>query len=313
MNNTVAYVYLSLAMLIAGSAVVAGKIMVERMPVFLAAELGLLVSLLVLLPLTFWVRRECLIRNIQTNLLLLAQALCGVVLYRLFFFWGLNHTTAVAGGLISSAAPVIIALLAVVLLGEAWSVRRMGGALCVAAGLVAVNAYPFIVGGGSGQQSVQGNALIFAAVLSEAAFSVMSKARCQSMSATYRTCMLAVFAFVCLLPFALYDAMFYDLRQMDSLTAACLVYYGVFVSFLSYVFWFRGIALVPAGTAASFTGLVPLGSFLLSWWLLREPVHSVHFVGLAGVLGGIGLSCMPVRSKKTLVPTDTTVVESEPV
>ena len=51
--QTRAYGFLALAMIIAGSAVVAGKCMVAAMPVFLAAELGISVSLLILLPLSF--------------------------------------------------------------------------------------------------------------------------------------------------------------------------------------------------------------------------------------------------------------------
>ena len=43
-----AWICLSLAMSIAGSAVVAGKLLVGRLPVFLAAELGLGVGLLVM-------------------------------------------------------------------------------------------------------------------------------------------------------------------------------------------------------------------------------------------------------------------------
>ena len=48
-----AYLFLATAMSIAGSAVVAGKCMVASMPIFLAAELGIFVSLLILLPLAF--------------------------------------------------------------------------------------------------------------------------------------------------------------------------------------------------------------------------------------------------------------------
>ncbi len=289
--NTVPYVYLALAMIIAGSAVVVGKLMVQSLPVFLAAELGIFVGLLFLLPLTFLKRRERMRHDLRTNLILLAQAVCGIVLYRVFIFWGLQYTTAAAGGLISSAAPVIIALLAFFMLKEALNGRRMAGVICVAAGLLSVNLQPFLTHSPQGADALKGNLLVFAAVLCEAAFSVMSKLQCAKMSALYRTTLVSLYAFLCLLPFALYDAGHYDIMTIDAASVLCIVYYGFFVSFLSYVFWFKGIATVAAGTAASFTGFVPLSSIFLAWGVLREPVSAVHFAGLACILAGIFLSC----------------------
>ena len=286
-----AYGYLSLAMIIAGSAVVAGKLMVATLPVFLAAELGIVVGLLFLLPLTFVIRRETVVYDLRSSLILLSQAVCSVVLYRVFIFWGLHYTSAAAGGLISSAAPVVIALMAVFLLREHLNGRRVAGVLCVAAGLLAVNLYPFLVNSSQGMSTLLGNGLVFAAVLCEAAFSVMSKLACKPMSALYRTTVVTLYAFVCLLPFAAFDAMHYDVARIDIVSVLCIVYYGFFVSFLSYVFWFKGIAAVPAGIAASFTGFVPLSSIFLSSFILREPLTGMHFIGLAGILAGIFLSC----------------------
>ena len=52
-----AWISLALAMSIAGSAVVAGKLLVGSLPVFLAAEMGLGAGLLIMLPM-LWVRKE---------------------------------------------------------------------------------------------------------------------------------------------------------------------------------------------------------------------------------------------------------------
>lgn len=363
MNKTLmAYIYLALAMAIAGSAVVAGKLMVATLPVFLAAELGLAVGLVFLLPLTFLLRRESLQLDLKTNLSLLAQAVCGIVLYRVFTFWGLQYTSAAAGGLISSAAPVIIALLAFFLLRETLNGRRIAGTICVVAGLLAVNLSPFLTAtegmpeasGVHALQALKGNALVFVAVLCEAAFAVMTRKACgqgkavennrqtkqgnrgnqvqdkeacgqgadsklnrlngqneaagqakseateqagghKPMSALYRTTLVTLYAFLCLLPFAVRDAMHHNVMSSDLTTVLCIVYYGFFVSFLSYVFWFKGISVIPAGIAASFTGLVPLTGIILSWLILREPLNVLHIAGLGGVLVGILLSCLPEK------------------
>ena len=295
-----ACLYLSLAMIIAGSAVVVGKMTVTVLPVFLAVELGIGVGLLFLLPLTFLIRRETPVFDARTNLVLLAQALCGIVLYRAFIFWGLCSTSAAAGGLISSAAPVVIVAGAFLVFGESLSGRRVAGVLCVVAGLLAVNLQPLLASSsenaGTLFGSVVGNGLIFIAVMCESAFSILSKAPCKPMTALYRTTVVTSYAFVCLLPLAVHDAADFDMRNIDADIVACVAYYGFFVSFLSYVFWFKGIARVPAGIAAAFTGLVPPSGIVLSWHILHEPVSAVHIVGLICILAGIALSCLPERT-----------------
>jgi len=288
-----AYIFLAMAMSIAGSAVVAGKFLVSSIPVFLATELGIFVSLLILLPLAYLRSGKQTRLDGRTHLLLLAQAICGVVLYRVFTFWGLKYTSAAAGGLISGAAPALIALMAFLLLRERMPYSRLAGTVCVSAGIIVVNLLPFLNDSAQAANALRGNFLVLAAVICEALFSIMSKPQCRPMSAMFRTAMVSLYAFICLLPCALYDLLRYDFCTMDMPSLLCIGYYGVFVSFLSYVFWFKGIATVPAGVAASFTGFVPVSSVFLSWLVLNEQILAPHWFGLFFVLGGICISCKP--------------------
>lgn len=138
-----AWIYLALAMSIAGSAVVAGKLLVGSLPVFLAAEMGLGAGLLIMLPM-LWVRKEPGGLDRRTHATLALQALCGIALYRVFTFEGLRFTSAASAGLMSSAAPAVIGLLAWGLLRERPPLRRIGGIACVSLGLVAINISPFL-------------------------------------------------------------------------------------------------------------------------------------------------------------------------
>lgn len=287
-----AYSHLALAMCIAGSAVVAGKLMVASMPVFLAAALGLFASLVVQLPLTFLYYGERIPRDAAAHAHLLMQAVFGVVLYRGFIFWGLQHTTAAAGGLISSATPVCIALMAMLFLGERMNRRGALGVACVVAGLLAVSMGPGLGHLEAGESALLGNGLVLMAVISEAFFAVMSRAQGGSMSPLGRTTMVSAYAFLCLLPFALHDAQGFAFAGLDVVSLVCIAYYGVVVSFLSYLLWFSGIAVVQAATAASFTGLVPLSSIVLSGVILHEQITPAHVVGVTCVVAGICLSCV---------------------
>lgn len=301
-KHWLAWMYLALAMSIAGSAVVAGKLLVVSLPVFLAAELGLGAGLLIMLPM-LWLRKEKGVLDRRTHATMALQALCGIALYRVFTFEGLRYTSAASAGLMSSAAPAVIGLLAWGLLHERPPLRRIMGIACVSMGLVAINVSPFLAEHGAvGQaatgleadwlwRSLLGNGLVLAAVLGEAAFSVLSKARCCAMSPLRRTTIVSLYAFAMLLPVALSDAQHYDFSGLSGMALGCIVYYGAAVSYLSYVLWFKGIALVPASAAAAFTGLVPLSGVALSWLVLGEQILWTHMAGLACVTTGIWLSC----------------------
>ena len=145
--------------------------------------------------------------------------------------------------------------------------------------------------GGEAWRTLLGNGLVLAAVLCEAAFSVLSKARCCPMSPLRRTTIVSFYAFIILLPMTLFEARNFDFTSLSASAIWGLAYYGAAVSYLSYVLWFRGIAQVQASAAAAFTGLVPLSGVALSWLVLGEQILWTHLAGLACVTAGIWLSC----------------------
>lgn len=298
-----AWICLALAMSIAGSAVVAGKLLVGKLPVFLAAELGLGVGLLVMLPQLF-ARCETAPLGGRTHATLVLQALCGIVLYRVCTFEGLRFTSAASAGLMSSAAPVMIGLLSWAFLREQPPLRRIAGILCVSLGLLVLNLTPLLVGMDAGGPAVHGwrmllgNGLVLAAVLCEAAFSVLSKAECRPMSALRRTTLVSLYAFLMLLVPAVLDARKCSPGAFDGATLGAVIYYGVAVSYFSYVLWFKGIVAVPASAAAAFTGLVPLSGVALSWLVLGERLLWTHLAGLACVVAGLWLSCSAAEKKR---------------
>ncbi|WP_395017855.1 EamA family transporter [Robinsoniella peoriensis] len=73
---------------------------------------------------------------------------------------------------------------------------------------------------------------------------------------------------------------------MDLSSVICVIYYGFFVSFLSYVLCFKGIEKVPASNAAVFTSMVPVSSIVLSAVVLKETVMGNIWLDWGVLLGG---------------------------
>lgn len=291
------YLYLSGAMFISGSAVVVSKIMIGSLPTFLATELSIIIGMLFLIPLLIFIKKEPIQTDLKTNGVLLSQALFGVFFYRIFTFWGLRYTTAANSGLITSASSVIVALLAFFFLKEKLSRQQILGIILVTIGLLAINLYPFFNNNIDGAVSMKGNTLILLAVLCEALFSILSKVTCKPISALYRTTTITFYAFVLLLPFSIYDGLQYDWTKMDISSIFCVFYYGTFVSFLSYVFWFKGIEKVPASSAAVFASIVPVSSIALSALVLKESILPVHIIVLVCIISGI-MASVKISTKR---------------
>jgi drug/metabolite transporter (DMT)-like permease len=290
-----AYINLALAMFISGSAVVVNKMMVTALPVFLAAELGILAGLVILIPFTFGVLKCEWKYDVRTYLVLFLQAFCGVFLYRIFTFIGLKSTTAVSSGLITSAAPVLVLLFAWVLLKERITFRQLIALGCTMAAILLVNLSAVTAAQGCG--AIGGNLLIMAAVVCEALFSILSKVKCRPVTAICKTTIIVIDAFLLLLPLSIRDALGFDFSTISMRTVLCIAYYGVFVTFLSYVFWFWGIENTRAGDAAPFTSIVPISSMLLSVVLLHERLLPLHIISLIFVIAGIWISCSEGRGR----------------
>ncbi len=286
-----AYFDITLAMFISGSAVVVSKMMVSSLPTFLATELGIFIGMLILLPLTFLVKKESIPLDGYTHAVLLAQALCGIVLYRIFTFIGLKYTSAATSGLITSASPIMIVLLAYFILKEKLSLHHITGVIFVFIGLLTINLYTYF-SSGAVDGSIKGNLLIMLAVICEALFSILSKAKCKPISSLCRTTIIVFYAFMLLLPFAIHDATTYSISTVSLQNILCVLYYGVFVSFLSYLLWFKGIEKVSASHGAVFTSVVPVSSILLSAILLKENILPIHIISLIFIIIGIWIACL---------------------
>ena len=126
MKIKMAYVQLSLGMILAGSSVVTGKILINNIPVFFSQFLSLGIAFVCILPFV-WILEG---NPFKTNLIkkdmiyLFLQALSGMFLFRIFLLEGLKRTTALESGIITSTTPLILALLSVLFLKE--SINRNG-------------------------------------------------------------------------------------------------------------------------------------------------------------------------------------------
>ncbi|MBI1845912.1 MAG: DMT family transporter [Candidatus Rokubacteria bacterium] len=275
-------------MALVGSSIVVGKTLVERCPVFLLGTLRFAVASLVLVPVVVVARRGGPAPRVRDLAVLALQAFAGIFAFNALLLSGLRYTSAAEAGIVTSTTPALGALLSVVLLRERPTLAKAAALGLAVLGIAAVSVGPHDAARGA--QPVLGNLLVFGAVVGEALYLVCGKvvsARLTPLAVATGNSALGLAMF---LPFGLAEARGYDFAALGPGGWTALAYYGVVVSALAVPLWARGIARVPASTAAVFTSVMPVSAVGLSYVALGEPVLWSHLAGGACVVAAIVVS-----------------------
>jgi drug/metabolite transporter (DMT)-like permease len=274
-----------LAMSLAGTTVVVGKLLSVRVPVFLSMELSLCAALIAILPAQVVRRRELKLLTLRDLSYMFLQALFGIVLFRGLTLYGLRLTSAVSAGIITSAAPALMAVLAATVLRE--RIGRAGAAgvgLCVA-GLLVVNLWGHA--GQAGPGYLAGNLLVLGATVCEALLTILRKSSGGRVGSVTNTAVLIAMSAVMSLPMALLDLRGFRLSQVDLVGWLSVVYYGAVATNIAYILWGRGSLRISATMTGLATAALPVTALALSAIVLGERLGPVHLLGCAAVIAGI--------------------------
>ena len=286
-KNAYASLNLSLAMILVGSSVVAGKIMVDELPVFLASALRFVLALIILIPIVYW-REGGLPRISRRSWLMMAgQSLCGSFLFTVFLLYGLTLTGPASAGIITSTTPACMGTIAWLCLRDRPS-RRTG--LGIVLSVLGVGVINLVQGGDmTGENPVLGNLLVLCAVLFESLFLLIRKTVPEPLSPLAVSTIISLFGLAWFLPMGVFEALTTDFTTITPTGWLVIFYYGAFVTVLAYLFWFAGITKVPPSTAGVFSAIMPVSALVLSALILGEPIGWQQLTGCGCVLGGIFL------------------------
>jgi drug/metabolite transporter (DMT)-like permease len=273
-----------LAMCFAGSTVVVGKLLSVRVPVFIAAELSLLAALAAVLPAQILRRRELRLLGKRELAFMALQALFGIVLFRVLTLGGLRYTTAGQAGLITSAAPAVMAVIAAITLRERIGRWGAAGIALTMAGLLLTN---FSGLGAAPEGFLIGNLLVFGATVCEAFLTVFRKMSGGRIGSITNTTVLAAMSAAMLLPFALLQLRSFPLSSINPAEWAAILYYGAVATVIAYILWGHGSLLIPANATGIAAAAMPVAALVLSALFLGESLTPLAMAGCAAVVAGI--------------------------
>ncbi len=281
-----AYFQLAGAMALVGANIPVAKAAVVFIPVFIFSLIRYGVSVAVLAPFIAnepGGRFSDLSRSDWGYVAL--QALCGGMLYMVFMLFGLQYTSAMTAGIITSTVPLGVAVLAFVLLGERFG-SRTGFALILAVlGILAVNtasARPE-----TAPWPLLGNLLVGGAVIAECLFVILARRMAASLSPCRMAFAINMIGMALVAPFAAGDLLVFSLASVPWPIWFLPVIYALTSSALALILWYRGLAVVPASKAAIFMSTFPVSAVVVSMIFLGEQPQWAHAAGLACVLAAI--------------------------
>ena len=214
----------------------------------------------------------------------LGMLICGAWVYQ-----GAKTTSAINIALIYAASPVLIAVGAVLWLGERFSWRQGVGVMVAMAGVFHV-----VVKGqwlALGQvQWVAGDGWIVVAMVAWAAFSLLQKKWATPLGSTARLAAICMGGVLVLLPFSVWEYLQPDRPAWTMQASLLVVAAGLLPGIGAY--WAYGFSqkVLGASRVAASLYLGPLYGGLTAWVFLGEAMGWHHVMGAALILPGIYLA-----------------------
>ena len=261
-----------------------------------ALALGrMLVGSLTLTAIVLVVRRRRRARWGGTAVPLLRGRLLGAIavwgaawfgLYNLALNAAERHLDAGTAALLVNVAPVVVAVLAGVLLGEGFPARLLAGMAIAFAGVVLIATTT-----SAGGADIAGVLLGLLAALVYAGAAVAQKRLLARADALTVTWIGAVAGTVALLPFL--PSLLSELATASAAAAAGFVYLGVFPTAVAFLTWGYALSRTTAGRLAAATYAIPPVVVLLSWTLLGEIPAPLALAGGVLCLAGVAVATRP--------------------
>lgn len=212
----------------------------------------------------------------QSWKLIFAQAISAGVLFNVLMLWGLKYTNANIAGIITSALPAIVVVMAWLLLDEKISMKKLWCVVLATLGLVVISAADFK--SGRVQGPIWGSFIVILALIPEAAYYVLTKIKPIQFPVFLLSALMNGINAVILIPLMLIE-IHWNTLHFTEFQLMILGFVGL-SSGLFYVFWFLGSKEVETSTASLLTAVMPVATLIIAWLTLGEKITLVQFGGM---------------------------------
>jgi len=216
----------------------------------------------------------------KDRILMLLLGAIGIGFYNLTLNYGELSISSGTASFIISQSPIIIALTAMLFLGERLTLTSLIGFLISIIGVFFIAA-----GETSGLKWDTGFLYIFLATFAGSFFTVLQKPFLKKYHAIEATAYVVWGGTLFLLFYA--PKLQHDVVHASLSSTLAVIYLGIFPAAVGYVAWSYVLSLVPASRAGSFLYFTPFIATMLGWICLGETPAWLTLIGGALAIAGV--------------------------
>ncbi|TGC64041.1 EamA/RhaT family transporter [Salmonella enterica subsp. enterica serovar Wilhelmsburg] len=301
------YLLLALAAVFWGGNYVIGHVLVSNANPLLLSEFRWLLTAILLLTLYHSsIKKDW--KNIKSSLpVILFLAVFGQVLFPLTLYVGLQYTNSLNAAIYMSATPCMVLCINRFIFRDHISYRNCLGVAASTIGVIFLVLQGHILNLSALGNLNKGDLWAMGSALSWALYCSFLRLKNRNISGNSFVAVSSVIGAVIIIPVAVYgflhDPHFTVSQYLNGGFLSGLIYLVIFPSWLSYVFWNRGILDIGATRGEIFTHIIPLSGGLLSIVFLGTQLHYYHLVSAVLISVGIFL-CSRHKAKVNQALTD---------
>ena len=208
-------------------------------------------------------------------------------------FLGTNKTTSIDSNVISTMAPITIALAGIFFLKERVTKRESIGILIALAGTLITIIEPVLKSGGA-LGALEGNLLVFASVIVATITAVLAKVVLRdNVDALFATNISFIIGFITILPFGLpqiLDSRFKILTSIPLSYHLGVFYMAILSGTLAYFLWHKAEKTIEISEVSVIAYLYPLFGTPLAVFWLGEKITPPFIIGAIVIALGVFLA-----------------------
>lgn len=222
---------------------------------------------------------------------LLGLGLLGNGLYQILFIEGMARTRASDASLILAASPAMIEIIVWIRGLERIGWRGMGGiALSLVGIALVISGAPH---GAAGDSTFAGDALIVAACLCWAVFSVLLKPFTERVDGIILSAVTMSGGMVALVAVGAPALLATRWASVTPMAWGAVAYSGIAALVIAYLCWYQGVRMLGPTRASMYANLQPIVAMGAAWLLLAEAPTLSQVVGAACIMAGLLLTRLP--------------------
>ena len=212
-------------------------------------------------------------------------SITGISAFNTLQYWALEHTQALNTLLLQSAAPLIVAVWSLILLGVRLTLARAIGVVLSLTGVLVI----LLHGDLTALSSIRfnkGDLIFTVALVIFGLYSVLTLKRPAIHGLSFGAFTFGCGA-ACLVPLLIWELLSRPPMAIETANLLTMFYVAVFPSTIAYLCFNRGVQLIGANRAAPFFHVVPVFGSIMAIAFLGERPQAFHVIGFALVLTGI--------------------------